>query len=263
VKNRGVKNKGVKKTMKTNKALKQGSFGIAAVLLGGTVHAASLFEQDFSSSTNVADYASATPSQNQFTDLPSTGSLGTASIENGAYKFVKTATGNPAVGRTIDMVGAPVAALKLSFDLSISGFTAPAATRLITGTVSSSSGNFMAFGVDSNGDGKWRFAHNAALTFSGTQTVAFFLNDSGETITYTAPDGSSETLINGAADTWTGTVKVKDDYTPGVNTTNNLARFNINLQNTVAGQTTTFVLDNIKASLPLKKTMKLVVLTSP
>jgi hypothetical protein len=205
---------------------------------------AALFTQDFSSSTNVASYASATPSQNQFTFLPNTGALGTASITDGTYQFVKTATNNTGVTRTVDMVGSPAAAMKFSFDLAISGFTSPALTRLITGTFGSSA-SFSAYGIDSNGDGTWRFAGNPALTFNGTQTVTFFLNDSAEAIHYTAPDSTTETLGAGKWEIWVGTVQVTDE---AVGTSaNDLSRFNINLQNAVVGQTTTFVLDNFNA----------------
>jgi hypothetical protein len=229
-----------------------GKYKAAAVvfsLMAGLIQPVSavLFSQDFSGSAALREYAANSPEQNQFTVLPGTGAAGTASIENGAYKFVKTGSGNMGLTRAVDLVGSPAAAMKFSFDLNLSGFTTPALTRLITGVFSSAGGNFTAFGIDSNGDGTWRFANNTALTFTGTQRLTFVLNDSGKTITYTAPDGSSETLADAAWEVWVETTKVTNDTTAGVNAENDLSRFQVNMQNLVEGQTTTFIFDNFTA----------------
>ena len=61
----------------------------ACALLGpaASAPAAIVFDQDFSSSNNLADYISATPNSGQFNDISTEGQLATVSVANGALVF--------------------------------------------------------------------------------------------------------------------------------------------------------------------------------
>ena len=52
---------------------------------------AQFFTQNFSTSTNVSDYVSATPNSGQFNDIVANSANLTASIQNGALRFNRTA----------------------------------------------------------------------------------------------------------------------------------------------------------------------------
>jgi hypothetical protein len=52
-----------------------------------------------------------------------------------------------------------------------------------------------------------------SVTFEGTQAVTWAINNAGRTLTYSAPDGTTEAVRNDRMDVWVGRSKVFDDIT--------------------------------------------------
>ncbi|QHI69829.1 hypothetical protein [Tichowtungia aerotolerans] len=187
---------------------------ISAIMVGVWVCSvsAALFEQDFSSSTNVADYIDDTaPTANQFTLINGA----TASVEDGRLKLIKDAGVGGNIRRWIDMEGSPVTAMSFAFDMELS-FSEVADTRLFTGTIGEEgSGNhWMAWGVEATGtDNEWKVT-GTTDAFTGVQTVTIFLNDSSESpISYTDPEGGTQLLAANSYDVWVGATQVADGKT--------------------------------------------------
>ncbi|MHB9040065.1 MAG: T9SS type A sorting domain-containing protein, partial [Melioribacteraceae bacterium] len=51
----------------------------------------------------------------------------------------------------------------------------------------------------------------SSANLSGAQAMTWYLNNTGSTVTYTGPDGSSETVANDTWDLWAGTTKIMND----------------------------------------------------
>jgi hypothetical protein len=54
-------------------------------------------------------------------------------------------------------------------------------------------------------------AGRSSPTFEGTQAITWALNNSGATVKYSAPDGTTESIANDRMDVWVGRNKVFDD----------------------------------------------------
>ena len=214
---------------------------------------AALFEQDFSSSTNVADYIDDTaPTANQFTLINGA----TASVEVGRLKLIKEVGTGGNVRRWIDMEGSPVTAMSFAFDMELS-FSEVADTRLYTGTIGEEgSGNqWMAWGIDATGtDNEWKVT-GTTDAFTGVQTVTIFLNDSSESpINYADPAGDIQLLSTNSYDVWVGTNLVADGKTDGfVHPEKDLKVFGLGL---TAGPSLIGWFDNFEVSeIPYSSTM--------
>ncbi len=232
---------------------------VLGVFIQPVMAGAVLFEQDFSSSVSVADYRSATPSKNQFDAINDAG--GSWGISSGMLSITKTANGNALIQRSTGMEGGPAGVLKFSVDVNFT-FNSSNGTRLVTGTFGPPSPNhWVAWGIDSTGAANTWKVTGSTVSFTGAQTLTFFLNDSGTPITYKAPDGSSQALAFGAWDVWVGTTRVRSSVTAGVNTGANLSGFNITVQN-INGGTGVFRLDNFKAQPAPQSKLRLIVISS-
>ena len=182
-----------------------------------------LFVQDFSSSTNVNDYVSASPDNTQFTYIGTSGSGVTFSINNGTLEMVRSSGNAGYVCRNADFSPAP-ALLKVTFDLEI-----PTAS---TTTLNASIFRFgQSYGNDNNtppnsnthsriginmvgGEGfqlRDIGAGANSATFNGVQTVTWWINNSGSGATYTGPDGSTNTVADDKNDVWVGSTLVFDE----------------------------------------------------
>lgn len=198
---------------------------IFLIVISGKIHA-QLFEQDFSGSSTLANYISATPSNGQFNAISTSGAGATVSINTtGGNKLRFARTGNAAsYSRTSDFSPLPTTLL-YQFDITVSGTTTAATTggvwQIGSGFATANTAEAIA-NVHSrialnltNVTGEFQLrnigsATNTA-TFTGTQTIRWYVNNSGSSITYQAPNGSNETLSNDAADVWIGTTKVFDE----------------------------------------------------
>jgi len=195
---------------------------LTGLMLLSTTAQAQLFSQNFSSSTVVADYVSATPNNGQFNDINTSGAGTVISINSGTLQFARTAdTG--IFARTTDLSAPPPSAILYKVDVTVSGnsvLTQPAAffqvgSNFGTGFATETSTNTYAqFGITfTTTAGTFRVRNGAtdSADFSGTQTITWALNNSGSTLSYLAPDASTETVANDTADIWVGTTKIFND----------------------------------------------------
>ncbi|MEY4384902.1 MAG: hypothetical protein RLY20_185 [Verrucomicrobiota bacterium] len=82
---------------------------------------AQLFQQDFSTSTNLADYISATaPNSGQFNSISTSGAAVTVAIVSNALQYVRTSGNSGSFSRTNEFAGPP-AAVVCKFDLTVLG----------------------------------------------------------------------------------------------------------------------------------------------
>ena len=184
-----------------------------------------LFQQDFSSSTTVASYASASsPTNGQFNAIGTSGSGVTLSINtttSNKLRFAYTGSNAGSYSRTTAFSGPPTT-LMYRFDLTVSG-NSSASTSLGTFQVGSSYGTTNS--TESNANTYARFAINTTSTagqfsirditngttstnFTSTQTILWVLNNTASTTKYRAPDNSNRSLPSNVADLWVGTTNV-------------------------------------------------------
>ncbi len=187
---------------------------------------AQLFQQNFSSSTVVADYVNAAPSNGQFNAIGSSGAGTILSINTtGSNKLRFARTGNAgSYSRTTDFSPTPTS-LMYRFDLTVSGNSVAQTTAAVWqvgsgfGTANSGEANanvHSRIGLNwTNTAGQFSIRNlgtsvNSA-NYSGTQTITWVINNSGATLIYKAPDGTYETVGDDVADLWVGTTKEFDE----------------------------------------------------
>jgi hypothetical protein len=224
---------------------------------------AQLFQQQFSSAfgplqgtsttpiyLSDANYVSVTPSNSQFTHICATGSSATQGVTisidgSGALSMDRVSAGNGALIRNFPF-GGPPTSLLVKFDFNVTLYRSAGATgaNYVNFNVGTSfdtaagrpSGGFAKFGIGffrSTGvDSGW-YVNNinsgtvtGPTQFKGYRTITFAVNNSGGTLSYTAPGGGSETVADKTWDLWVGTSKEFDDQ-PAYADTNKLAAFKI------------------------------------
>src|SRR5690606_2194294 len=115
--------------------------------------------------------------------------------------------------------------LCVSFSLEVSGVTvvSPTAAQFMVGSDFSQSTSITTEDGKANAHSKigigftatpgeftirnTQSGSNEPNTYSGMQTIKWFINNSGKKQSYTAPDGSVETLADGKWDLWVGTTR--------------------------------------------------------
>jgi hypothetical protein len=176
-----------------------------------------IFSQDFTSSTSVTSYISATPAIGQF-DAITTAGTNTVSISGNALHFTR-GNNTSSFTRSTNFSPTPTA-LVYAFDITVSGTTGntnSAATFQVgdgyssaTNGVETNANTYAQMQVDFRGIFNFRFRDisngNVSSNFSvgTTYTVTWVMNNSGSTLTYTAPDGSTQTVGNDLTDIWVG-----------------------------------------------------------
>jgi hypothetical protein len=190
---------------------------------------AQLFTQDFSSSTDLNTYFSATPSANQFNYIAAASSAGqtTIGISGNKLLFTRTssvaATNNYAAAVRSSRYNPAPNFAKISFELSLLSFTTQASSdgvRLYLGGCQLADNSvpattnlpyaWLRIQPVTGGtqikilDGAATFA---STTFTGTQTITWILNNTGATESYTGPDGANYLLANDQYDLWYGTTR--------------------------------------------------------
>jgi hypothetical protein len=182
------------------------------------------FAQDFTSSSTVGDYASATPDNGQFNAIGGGGGV-TWSISSGALQLARTSTGAAWLDRTTDLGGAPLSALALSFDFRAVDITASGATAnslvfyvgdglTSSGTVPGAGTVHSQFAINLNNatTDTWFLRNVGTATNSansGTTSflrVTFVVNNTGSALNYDV-GGLSGTLANDTFDLWLGTTR--------------------------------------------------------
>ncbi|QQS35299.1 MAG: T9SS type A sorting domain-containing protein [Ignavibacteriales bacterium] len=217
------------------------AFTILFVMLAFVDAEAQLFQQDFStpltiftngSSADPVYVNSTTPSNSQFTFLsannanmyisvPATGD--TANM----LTFFRNGSGNGYFTRNVAFAGPPTA-LQVKFDFRLWTSSANSSQQPVNFYVGTSTTNSNSESDTSNGHSRFTIGFRSdgsfivgpytatpspiPATYTGTQTITFVTNNSGSEITYTAPNGSSETLADDSYDLWVGTNKELDNF---------------------------------------------------
>lgn len=196
--------------------------------LFSTVEAnAQLFSQNFNSSTNLADYSSATPNNGQFDGILTTNSSSaTASIYNNSLRLARTVntSGTVRAARITDLSTPAPTFIAMKFDLTVSGNTTSklSAASVYVGSAFTTNASADAsvnarLGINlsaTNGNfslRKFKPGASSSSDFVGTQTITYVINNSGIAKTYVSPSGSSESIADKTSDVWIGTTKVFDD----------------------------------------------------
>ena len=177
-----------------------------------------LFEQNFSGSTVLSSYISATPDSGQWNAIGTSGAGVSISVASNNLAFTRSAVNAGSFSRTTDFSPTPDTMI-YRFDLSVSGNTS-AMTSVAVWQLGSGFGT--ANDAESNLNTYARFALNLTATdgifqirdiqnltnsgnLSGTQSIMWVLNNSGISFSYTSPLGSASTVANDTADIWAGT----------------------------------------------------------
>lgn len=230
--NTGGGGSGATRNSSTTKVGGAGGPGLVKITYSACVP---LYEQDFSASSTVSDYVYSTANHVQMNEILSTGISPTSpTINSGKLRFNGSSGSSKSnLTRNTDFATTP-GAVVVKFDISFSsvstganqsaifyigtgmntatGGVAPTATaahsRLQFATSATSSTGFQIRNSASTNVGP-----NGTNTtyFTGTQTITFVVNNSGASITYTAPDGTSETVADDKEDIWVGTTRAVND----------------------------------------------------
>ncbi len=167
------------------------------------VSAQVVFSQDFSSSANVGDYAGSGP--NQF-DAINSGPNFTWTINNGTLEGTRSGATSGSINRITDLPTSNSAA-SFEFDLNVTAITSVSTSSndvvfqvgagYTTATGAESTLTFAQFTLNlANTNGQY-IVNGPGITLTGAHHFFFVVNRSGGTINYTAPGGSSQSLLNG------------------------------------------------------------------
>ena len=190
-----------------------------------------LFEQDFSSSTTLSDYVSAAPTNGQITDISTSQTINTTTSNK--LRLDNSLSTGKYLARKTNFITSPTS-LIVKFDItfsSVTGYSTSAATfyvgpmsslpsstspstslstyvnsRFIFSTASGYTSPTTSFKIKEQGTTNY-----STSSYSGKQTITFVINCSGSTMTYLAPDGTTESIANGKNDIWVGSTKVFDE----------------------------------------------------
>jgi len=227
---------------------------VTLILITISVRGQIYFQQDFNSSDNLADYYKKTaPSKNQFNDIKAVGNT-TVGIHNHKLRIekrVKTPENqtNPLVGvsRQTPFEGAPENGpqfLKFTAEITVSrnpamdvndgfAFYFLGLTNLgATGPSAKTRHSYIAIDPRSKeGDFRIRMNGKTSPTLSGTYTIIAYINNSGNTVNYKAPNNAVMTLVDDELDLWTvdknGTVKLTLSQVPARDPEGSLRNFKI------------------------------------
>ncbi|WP_418262494.1 T9SS type A sorting domain-containing protein [Flavobacterium faecale] len=233
------------------------------LLIGVSISSkAQFFTQNFSTSTNVSDYISASPNSGQFSDIVANSANLTASIQNGALRFNRNASASIYAYRNFNFTSNPTfVQLKMDFEASsnsvgtqtpiFSVYVGSGFSSASTGTSSAYASRFGILAQSTPGNYKVGTIDNIggapqSAEFSGKQTITFIVNNSGSDKIYTAPDGTNESIANGKMDLWIGNTRGINEFSLK-NTTGSLADISgFKIQATSASGTGVYDFDNIE-----------------
>ncbi|MEN9840512.1 MAG: hypothetical protein RL376_312 [Verrucomicrobiota bacterium] len=233
-----------------------------AGLISSPASAQILWDQNFNGSSNTADYINlSSPSSGQFNAIP-TGTNNNAAIASGALVFNKTGSNSAGFSRITDFSTTP-SALLLQFDLNISGnSTEQSSSAGIIIQVGSGFSTAVTAENTSNvhsrialnwttTDGQWSIRQggssastSVSANSSGTQTVRFYINNSGLTLNYLGVDNNSYSLINDAYDVWIGSSRAPN-LTGVVATSGEVALTNFKFAYASAAENAIITFDNL------------------
>jgi hypothetical protein len=194
-----------------------------AVTIGAN---AQLLEQNFQSSTNVSSYVSTSPSNGQFNAIGTSGPNTTVSIatvgSNNVLRYIRTVSQSGSFSRTTDFPSTNT--LMYKFDLSVNATTNATNSAVFQigsgfGTNNSAETNantYARFGINLvNSPNTFAIrditSNVNSPNLTGTQTILWVLNNSGNSQTYANPLGTQSSVANDKADIWAGTTLLFDD----------------------------------------------------
>jgi hypothetical protein len=209
--------------------MKKWMMGLAAIaamtVVAGSVNAATLFSQDFASGGTTATYVSATPGTGQWNAISTSGAAKAWTIASNNLNLSSTGGNSAFTSRTADFATTP-AAVQVSFSFTLAS-SSTALTSAVEMELGSGFGTANSTEIGANTYAKFGLnltasngfvvrdisgTTNGATTFgTSTNTFTWVLNNSGSSMTYLAPDGSSETIANDTWDLWVGTSKQLND----------------------------------------------------
>lgn len=197
-------------------------FILSTLLSSGLYNAQNVFSQNFNSSTTLTDYVAspASGTSNKFDGITTSNIAGTT-WSVAANNLTVSRTANAGSFTRISTTGTTTGqALWIEFDLSVASSTTStnAGTLYVgTGFTNANSGPANASSHSRLGINFTTTSGNFTLrnitagvnsgTLSGVQKVTWVINNTGSSLTYTAPDGSTETVQSNFADVWTGTTR--------------------------------------------------------
>ena len=201
-----------------------------AVVFGAApAFATSYFNQTFQANTTLGTYVGT--GANQFDDIGSSGTTPTV-VNSGGSNVLRMTRSNAketwftrGAAVATDLSPAPTAMIfKFDFNLTsiTSSGTTPATLRIgsgfTTGNLEPSDANTYAkLGIVNNTGTGFQIrdiTNNAsplATNYTTRQSLTWVMNNTAGTLTYQAPDSSSETIAVDKADLWVGTTKVLND----------------------------------------------------
>jgi hypothetical protein len=184
-----------------------------------------IFQQDYSSSTTVSSYVNlSSPTISQFNAIGTSGAGVVTSINSGKLRIARSGSNAGSFSRTTDFSPTP-STMMYTFDLTISGNSVAQTTAAVF-QVGSAYGT--ANNPESNANTHSRIGLNLSSTtgqftlrdigagtnstaYSGTQSITWVINNSGSSLTYTAPNGTSESIADDKADVWIGNTREFND----------------------------------------------------
>lgn len=210
-------------------------FLFSTLLTSGLYNAQNVFSQNFNSSTTLTDYVAspASGTSNKFDGITSSGAGTTWSVA--ANNLTVSRTANAGSFTRLSTTGTTIAqALWIEFDLSVAATIAQTnAGILYVGNGLSATQNSAPNGTLVNSRLGINFTATSGAftlrnvgtstntgTLTGVQKVTWIVNNTGSSLTYNAPDGSTATVQTNKADVWTGTALAFDEMAA---TTNGIA----------------------------------------
>lgn len=208
-----------------------------------------LFSQTFSSSTTVSSYVSSTPDGGQFTSIGASGL--TTSIANGALRFAAGDAYNyGSFVRNVDFSGPP-AAVSFQFDFTLSGNSEAGSHVFYVGDTfengngDEASADIFAKATIAQSTTAGNYSVNG-ITFTGKKTFKWYLNNSGAAKSYTAPDGTTQTLASERYDLWIGNTQAYNEA-PATTATQTIR--NIKYRANASYTAFTVDIDNVQVTL--------------
>jgi hypothetical protein len=189
-----------------------------------------IFQQDFNASSSLSTYMSTTPDSGQFDSVGTTGPGTVVSVTGNKLVFDRTANADYGFfARPTDFIPTP-GVIQYAFNLAVSGNNTGTTqnqaavfqtgkgfvkgNNALTGTPLENNALLHSRLGISFGATPGQFAIrdiSAAVNsgfFSGTQRIAWVMNNSTKTVSYVAPDGTDELLASDRWDAWVGTTKI-------------------------------------------------------
>ena len=179
-----------------------------------------IFRQDFNSSPKIKDFVKSKPGKNYFDQIGAT-DPGTVEIVQGKLRLSKNGpAGQPFFVRNTDLDGDPQF-ISMAFKIKATGKGASFAELFFgddlaaDGKLDEVSKVYVRLGFNLSPEGfvirNSNQGTNGTKTYEGEQSLLWYINKSGKTQTYTAPDGSSQTVDNNRWDLWVGHTKEVDE----------------------------------------------------